>query len=86
MSQDTESSPPTTGTTLADLKNILLRLDAIDHEMQPLKEELRDTFAAAKEKGFNPKLIRKLVSLRRQATDEARAELDTLATWIETLR
>jgi len=70
---------------VADLSQIVVRYEQVEREIAPLKEELKDILKTAKENGIDPKLVRKLVALRRNPKDVARGELETLITMLESV-
>jgi len=48
------------------LQGFLDRLERIDEEKRALSEDFSDEMKAAKSQGFDPKIIRKIVSIRKQ--------------------
>jgi len=70
---------------VADLSQIVVRYEQVEREIAPLKDELKDILKTAKENGIDPKLVRKLVALRRNPKDVARGELETLITMLESV-
>ena len=55
------------GAAQDQLKSILDRIERIeDDELSPAKEAIKEIYAEAKGSGFNTKILRKIVTARRQ--------------------
>lgn len=61
-----------------DLKDIVARLERMDGERRDIVDDMRTIYAEAKAKGFNPKLVRRLLAERRRDRAEVEDELATL--------
>ena len=62
------------------LAQLIDRIERLEEEKQTLVVDIREIYAEAKAKGYDPKIMRKVVSLRRQDPDdraETQALLDT---------
>ena len=67
-----------TGGVAADrLRSFIERLENLEEEKRAVQEQLKEVFAEAKGEGFDVKVIRQILRLRRQKPHE-RAELDEL--------
>ena len=53
------------------------RIERLEEEKKALSEDIKEVFAEAKGNGFDPKIIRKIVSIRSQDPSE-RSEEETL--------
>jgi uncharacterized protein (UPF0335 family) len=61
------------------LRSIVERIERLEEERRALASDIKDIYAEAKGAGFDVKVLRKLVSLRRVEAKE-REELDELLT------
>ena len=62
----------------ARLKSFLERIERIEEEKKALGEDIRDIYSEAKSTGFDPKIMRKIVSLRKTALEKRREERELL--------
>ena len=68
---DVEAKPgedkPDTGGIAADrLRSIIERVERLEEERKALASDIKDIYAEAKSAGFDPKVIRRIVSIRKQ--------------------
>jgi uncharacterized protein (UPF0335 family) len=54
--------------TAQQLKSIIERIERLEEEKRALAEDIKEVYAEAKGTGFDAKIIRKVVSIRRQET------------------
>lgn len=66
------------GVSGAKLKSFVERIERLEEEKKALGEDIRDVYAESKGMGFEPKIIRKLVALRRANAEKRREEADLL--------
>lgn len=59
------------------LKSFIERIERLEEEKKTLAEDIRDVYSEAKATGFEPKIIRKIIS-RRKANVEKRREEEEL--------
>lgn len=59
------------------LRSVVERIERLEEERKGLAEDVKDIMAEAKSAGFEPKVIRKLIALRKQEPAEVE-EMDTL--------
>ncbi len=59
------------------LRAFIERIERLNEEKKALGEDIKEVFAEAKGNGFDPKIIRKIVSIRAQ-DPEKRTEEETL--------
>jgi uncharacterized protein (UPF0335 family) len=58
---------PTTGNIAADrLKSIVERIERLEEERKALGSDIKDIYAEAKSAGFDVKVLRQLIRLRKQ--------------------
>lgn len=62
----------------AFLKATIKEIEACDTEIENMKEDRKGFLEAAKEKGYSPKIINKLVALRKRPKEDVKAEQDLL--------
>ncbi len=78
----TSSSPRSgdvAGVPADQLRTIIERIERLEEEKKALAEDIKEVFAEAKGNGFDVKIIRKIISLRKRD----RAELDEEETLLE---
>ncbi len=56
------------------LVNIVDRLERLGGEVEGIKGDMKDLLAEAKGQGFEPKLIRKCIALKKLDSEKRRAE------------
>ena len=59
------------------IRSFVERIEHLDTELQELNELKKEVFAEAKAEGFDVKILKEIIKLRRQDTDE-RDEHETL--------
>ena len=59
------------------LKSLVERVERLEEEKAALGNDLKEVYAEAKGQGFDTKIIRKLIALRRME-DQEREEVDQL--------
>lgn len=65
------------GITAGQLKSIIERVERIEEERRELGADIREIYAEAKGNGYDPKIIRQIVRLRKLAPAD-RAEQEAL--------
>lgn len=60
------------------LKSFIERVERLEEEKKALSEDIRDVYSEAKATGFEPKIIRKIVSLRKTNLEKRREEQELL--------
>jgi uncharacterized protein (UPF0335 family) len=59
------------------LRSIIERIEKLEEEKRGISEDIKEVYAEAKGNGFDTKVLRKVVALRRQDRDE-RAEQEAI--------
>ena len=59
------------------LRSLVERIERLDEERKALGNDIRDIYAEAKSNGFDVKIMRKIVSIRKQDRDK-RIEEETI--------
>ncbi|MCM2344567.1 MAG: DUF2312 domain-containing protein [Alphaproteobacteria bacterium] len=67
--------------TAARLKSIIERVERLEEEKAALAEDVKEVYGEAKATGFDPKIIRKIVRLRKIELDKRREEEMLLETY-----
>lgn len=60
------------------LKSFIERVERLEAEKKILAEDIKEVYAEAKTTGFEPKILRKIVSLRRVEREKRREESELL--------
>ena len=60
------------------LKNFIERVERLEEEKTALADDIKDVYAEAKATGFDPKIMRKVVALRKMDTEKRREETELL--------
>ena len=66
-----------TGTAREQLKAFVARIERLEEDKQAIAEDLKQVYGEAKANGFDTKVLRQVVRLRKQDTTE-RQEQDTI--------
>jgi uncharacterized protein (UPF0335 family) len=78
MAKATERTAAATGEVNAGhLRAFVERIERLEEEKKALSGDIRDVYAEAKANGFDAKIMRKIVSIRKQDRDR-RIEEDTI--------
>ncbi|MEA2757190.1 MAG: hypothetical protein QOJ54_3479 [Aliidongia sp.] len=67
------------GVAADQLRSIVERIERLEEEKKALQEDIKDVYAEAKGNGFDVKILRKIISIRKRD----RAELDEEETLLE---
>jgi uncharacterized protein (UPF0335 family) len=75
----TELIDDTHSTTVhgAQLRGIIERIETLEAEKAEIAEQVKEVYAEAKGNGFDPKILRMVVRLRKKTADE-RAEAEAM--------
>lgn len=64
---DANTHPDVLGSTAqGQLKSVIERVERLDVEKSEISEQIKEVLAEAKASGFDPKIIRKVVALRKK--------------------
>ena len=75
-----------TGQTGADqLRQYIERIERLEEEKRGLMADIRDIYAEAKATGFEPKIMRQIIKIRRMDKDILAAEDMLLSTYRDAL-
>jgi uncharacterized protein (UPF0335 family) len=77
-SRDRQAKDPEVGGIAADrLRSIIERIERLEEERKALAGDIKDIYAEAKSAGFDVKVVRQLISIRRKEPAEVE-EQETL--------
>ena len=71
--------------TAGQLKAFIERIERLEEETRQIADDVKDVYAEAKANGFDAKILRKIISLRRQDADERREQEELLETYLRAL-
>lgn len=69
----------------AHLRAFVERIEKLDAEQRALGDDKKDVYAEAKGAGYDAKIIRKIVGLRRQDKDKRREEEEIMGLYLAAL-
>eukprot|EP01037_Dinobryon_pediforme_P035190 gene35190-41478_t len=52
------------GVTAGELKQFIERIERLEEEKQTIADDIKDVYAESKARGYDPKIMRKIVALR----------------------
>ncbi|MDH3659963.1 MAG: DUF2312 domain-containing protein [Alphaproteobacteria bacterium] len=71
------TSTRTVGTTADRLKNFIMRVERLEEDKKGIADDIKEVYGEAKGEGFDVKILRKVIALRKKDPEE-RAEEDEL--------
>ena len=71
--------------TADQLKSIIERIERLEEEKKALSEDIREVYGEAKANGFDAKVLRKVVALRKQELAERQEQDAILETYLSAL-
>ncbi|MGE0766286.1 MAG: DUF2312 domain-containing protein [Hyphomicrobiaceae bacterium] len=72
-------------TSQAQLRQYIEQIERLEEEKKALAADIRDKFLEAKAEGFDPKIMKKVISLRRRSKSERQEEDAVLETYLHAL-
>ena len=67
------------------LRAFIERIERLEEEKRAIADDVKDVYAEAKGNGFDPKIMRKIVSLRRQDIEKRKEEETILDLYLNAL-
>jgi uncharacterized protein (UPF0335 family) len=67
------------------LKAFIERIEKLEEEKRAIADDIKDVYGEAKGTGFDPKIMRKIVSLRRQDKGKREEEEEILGLYLSAL-
>lgn len=71
--------------TAAELRAFVERLERLEQEKQDISEQMKEVMAEAKSRGYDTKVIRKVLALRKRDRDDIAEEEAVLGMYCEAL-
>jgi len=71
--------------TAGQLKSFIERVERLEDERRTITEDISEVYSEAKGNGFDPKILRKIVALRKQDENERREQETVLETYLRAL-
>ena len=78
----TENTDANYRVTAGELRQFVERIERLDAEKKDLAEQQKEVMAEAKSRGYDTKVLRKVIARRKLETD-ARAEMDAVTEMYE---
>jgi uncharacterized protein (UPF0335 family) len=82
---DSEAAKGAPAVNAAHLRAFIERIEKLEEEKKALSDDIRDVYAEAKGNGFDAKVLRKIVSIRKQDRDKRREEEEILDLYLSAL-
>ncbi len=73
------------GIAAAELRQFIERVERLEEEKKGLQDDIKDVFAEMKGRGYEPKIVKKILQLRRQDADERQEEESLLEVYMSAL-
>ena len=82
-----DNAPPSGATQVArdQLRAFIERIERLEEEKSTIADDIKDVYGEAKGTGFDTKILRKVVQLRKQDADERREQEAILDTYLHAL-
>ena len=77
--------PDVGGIAGAQLKSFIERIERLEEEKKALSDDIKDVYGEAKANGFDTKVLRKIISLRKQDRDERMEQEAILELYLQAL-
>lgn len=75
-----------TGTVAADeLRLLIERAERLEEEKKGISDDIKDVMAEAKGRGYDPKAIRKILTIRKKKKEEYQQEEAVLEVYMQAL-
>lgn len=68
-----------------ELRLLIERAERLEEEKKGIQDDIKDVMAEAKGRGYDPKAIRKILSIRKKKREEYQEEADILETYMQAL-
>lgn len=75
----------TSGVNGSHLRSFIERIERLEEEKRTISDDIKEVYAEAKGTGFDIKIIRKIVSLRRQEVNKRKEEAEILDLYLAAL-
>lgn len=71
--------------TAEQLKAFIERIERLEEEKKNISDDIKDVYAEAKGNGFDTKVLRKIVSMRKQDQNERKEQEEILSLYLQAL-
>lgn len=68
-----------------ELRLLIERAERLDEEKKGIAEDIRDVFAEAKARGYDPKTIKKIMAIRKKKREQYQEEEAILEVYMQAL-
>ena len=68
-----------------ELRLLIERAERLEEEKKGIADDIKDVFAEAKSRGYDPKAIKKIMSIRKKKREEYQEEEMILETYMQEL-
>jgi len=75
----------TTGIARDQLKSFIDRIERLEAQKQEIAEDVKRVYVELADDGFDPKIVRKVIALRKKSANERAEEEMVLATYLAAL-
>ena len=86
---DTPNSPETqdgsASISAQQLRNFVDRIERLDQDKAGIMDDIKDCYAEAKSLGYEVKILRKVIALRKKKPNERREESELLDIYLQAL-
>ncbi|ASM71815.1 MULTISPECIES: DUF2312 domain-containing protein [Roseobacteraceae] len=82
---DTATNPDSYRVTADELRQFIERIERLDAEKKDIAEQQKEVMAEAKGRGYDTKVIRKVIALRKREPDDIAEEEAVLEMYKEAL-
>ena len=69
----------------SQLKSIVERIEKLEEEKAAIAEDIKEVYAESKGNGFEPRIIKQIIAMRRQDATRRREEQEMLALYMSEL-
>lgn len=74
-----------TGIARDQLKSFIDRIENLEAEKKTIADDIKDVYGEAKGTGFDPKIVRKVIAIRKKDANERAEEEMIMATYMQAL-
>lgn len=67
------------------LKALIERIERLEAEKATIADDIKEVYSEAKGTGFDPKIIKKVIAIRKRASAEVTEEQELIATYMSAL-
>ncbi len=79
------ASPSSVDVTAERLKSFVERIERLEEEKKGIADDIKDVFAEAKGTGFDVKIMRQVIRLRKMEADDRREQEELLDVYMRAL-